>query len=229
MSESLPHPARSVTVGDYLGTGTADRVLLDAEVSCDYLVPLTVRVNVDTGRVLGVELHLDGFQQSAPGWFTQDKGSLPPQEGDHQITLRQAFIHGHEFADGEHPLADAALAIADRVDVVAEVRSWSLEPEPVVQMGSYQAIWKFPLTWTSTEVSIPEGAEVVLVGGDPGPPDPGTGLAGPAIWALVNPAAKRETRVFTVAGTGHLVNAGSVHVGSYVSAPFVWHVFEEKL
>lgn len=83
----------------------------DNEVTCDFLVPLTVRVDVETGQALEVWLHLESFQSSLPGRFIQEHG-----ENLH-VMLRNAFVDGHYFADGDDPIGDKALAIADRVTI----------------------------------------------------------------------------------------------------------------
>ena len=83
----------------------------DHIVTCDYSVPLTVRVNLDTGTVEEVNLHLDSFQSSPSGRFQKIGGDL-------EVHFRDAFLDGGEFVDGEHPIGDRALAIADRVRIV---------------------------------------------------------------------------------------------------------------
>lgn len=80
-------------------------------------------------------------------------------------------------------------------------------------------VWKFPLRWGEVSVSMPRHAKVVLVGKDPASDYP-------ALWAVVDPEAERETRTFAVVGTGHAVPESSYHLGSLIELPFVWHVFE---
>jgi hypothetical protein len=79
-------------------------------VTCDYSVPLTVRVNIKTEQVEDVWLHLDSFQSSPSGRFQKIGGDLVAH-------FRDAFLEGGEFVDGEHPIGDRALAIADRVRI----------------------------------------------------------------------------------------------------------------
>lgn len=49
------------------------------------------------------------------------------------------------------------------------------------------------------------------------------------LWALVEPLNDKETREFSVVGTGHPVPPFSDFVDTVMDAPFVWHVFEEAL
>lgn len=86
------------------------------QVTVDYSVPLTVRVDLETKEVLEVWLHLESFQSSPRGRFTRDNTS---------VCFRDVFIDDwngegvvDEFCDGEHPVADEAFAIADRVSIV---------------------------------------------------------------------------------------------------------------
>lgn len=47
------------------------------------------------------------------------------------------------------------------------------------------------------------------------------------LWAKVDAWAKRENRIFCVAGTGHELPDGELkHVGTVMCGPYVWHVFE---
>lgn len=81
-----------------------------------------------------------------------------------------------------------------------------------------KTIWKFPLRLIDgpQSVNIPEVASIMLVAEQDG---------GPCIWAIVDPEAQLAVRIFRVYGTGHPLG-DDVWVGSYPSAPFVWHVFE---
>lgn len=91
----------------------------DNEITCDFLVPLTVRVNVETGQATEVWLHLEEFQSSASGWFAPVGA---PVDSEIKFCLRNAFIafgDGEDYcADGESELGDKALAIADRVRII---------------------------------------------------------------------------------------------------------------
>ena len=66
---------------------------------------------------------------------------------------------------------------------------------------------------------MPEGAKPVLVGKD------GHGVA--CIWALVDTEAPDESRTVWIKGTGDELpaKAEEIHIGSFISDPFVWHVF----
>jgi len=111
------------------------------EITCDYMVPMTVRVNVETGEAVSVWLHLESFQSSQRGRFTQT-------DADGKVTetyFRNAFSDriekshdGRELygygCDGENELADQALAIGDRVtlhpnDIEIELKGWTLDDE----------------------------------------------------------------------------------------------------
>ena len=79
-------------------------------ITCDYSVPLTVRVDIKTEEVLEVWLHLESFQSSPPGRFRK-------VGGEQEVWFRDAFTEYGEFCDGENIIADRALAIADRVRI----------------------------------------------------------------------------------------------------------------
>ena len=76
-------------------------------------------------------------------------------------------------------------------------------------------IYKFEIR-PGSETLLPRGAKVIHVGMQ--------GLI-PCVWAIVDPSARmdKEYRVF---GTGHEVPDGWRHVGTWLDAPFVWHLFE---
>ena len=46
------------------------------------------------------------------------------------------------------------------------------------------------------------------------------------LWAEVDPEAERTKRTFRVFGTGHLLPDGAVHVYTWESGRFVWHLYE---
>lgn len=86
-----------------------------------------------------------------------------------------------------------------------------------------KTIWKFPFLIGDTVVfDMSRGAEVVHLALDP--------QGRLCIWALVDPDAPRERRVFHVYGTGHPIERVEdlMHVGSFVDWSFVWHVFEKR-
>jgi hypothetical protein len=116
----------------------------DGEVTCDYMVPMTVRVNVGTGEVTEVWLHLESFQSSTPGRFKQ---TLPNGEV-REIYLRNAFsdeithrdgvtpLYGYA-CDGESELGDKALAIADRVTLDrTEIQITGFTLDPATEEGA---------------------------------------------------------------------------------------------
>lgn len=59
-------------------------------------------------------------------------------------------------------------------------------------------------------------SKVILVGEQGG---------SPIIWMEVDNTAD-ITMTFYVVGTGHPIPKNSFHVGSYLSPPFVWHIYE---
>jgi hypothetical protein len=100
----------------------------------DYSVPLSVRVNLDTKEATEVWLHLDSFQVSPRGRFRSVSDGLG-HDGT-ETWFRDVFIDlepevSGEFCDGEHPWADEAFAIADRVSITnSEFKvAFSLRPE----------------------------------------------------------------------------------------------------
>ena len=105
------------------------------EVTVDYLVPLTVRVDLKDKVVTEVWLHLDCFQSTPRGRWRQ----LGDDGGGPDLYLRDVHIdldgeEPGEFCDGEHPLADEAFAIADRVRLLKPEFQvdFILEEEPEV-------------------------------------------------------------------------------------------------
>ncbi len=86
-----------------------------------------------------------------------------------------------------------------------------------------RTIWKFTLTVADRQVlKLPTGATVL---------DVQTQHEVPCLWALVDPGADAEERIFYTFGTGHpvAVTGGDVrHVGTYQlsGGAFVGHVFE---
>lgn len=76
-------------------------------------------------------------------------------------------------------------------------------------------VWKYEVTLSPT--LMPFGAKIVHVG-----------MQGhdPYLWAEVDPDAPTEDRHFVVVGTGQDIPESSVHVGTVLDRPFVWHVYE---
>lgn len=82
-----------------------------------------------------------------------------------------------------------------------------------------RAIWKFPIAFGVTVHTMPRGSEVVhfaLQGGRF------------TLWAKVNPSEpQKETRAFTIVGTGHAFSESYSYLGSVIDADgFVWHACE---
>lgn len=89
-------------------------------------------------------------------------------------------------------------------------------------------VWKFPLGFTPNPfpVVMPVGARLLALQYQ------GSGLLeppAPTLWALVDPAALRETRAFLIVGTGQEFDpTGLEYVGTCAAAGvfLVWHVFD---
>lgn len=77
-------------------------------------------------------------------------------------------------------------------------------------------IWKFkcPKPGHTENITMPKGAWFTRV------------IRG-YFWAVVDPDAKKEIRVFSTIGTGQQFQGGVV--GSWDEGPFVWHLIEQQL
>lgn len=85
-------------------------------------------------------------------------------------------------------------------------------------------IWKFQLSPSIKQtIEMPIGAEILSVQGQA---DQG------CIWALVDPDAEKEERIFEVYGTGHDINydmgVDRKHIGTFqvMGGTLIFHVFE---
>lgn len=80
-------------------------------------------------------------------------------------------------------------------------------------------MWKFQLELSSgsQQISMPDVADVVHfeMQGEK-----------PCIWAHVDPNADRETRYFSIYGTGHPIPDDLVYHKTCQHGQFVWHLFE---
>lgn len=84
-----------------------------------------------------------------------------------------------------------------------------------------QTVWKFEFAVNDqVHVMMPKGAKVLHL-------EAVTEGKQIVVWALCDPNAEQEERVFYVRGTGHKVEDYLTHVGTCVSY-FVWHVFERR-
>jgi hypothetical protein len=82
-----------------------------------------------------------------------------------------------------------------------------------------KTIWKYPLMVTDFQaVRMPQGAEILSVADQRGEL---------CVWALVDPDAGLEDRMFYIFGTGNPVNEviPMNFLGSVQQSVFVWHVF----
>lgn len=53
--------------------------------------------------------------------------------------------------------------------------------------------------------------------------------ARPMMWVEVDTDSPSRPVKFSVEGTGHQIDGGAVHVGSFIDGAFVWHVYEWPL
>lgn len=81
-----------------------------------------------------------------------------------------------------------------------------------------RAVYKYPLEKSQTEIEMPENAEIVTAGRDPGNQF--------CIWAIVNTEAPLEKKKFVVLGTGQEIPNNAWYLKSFRESVFVWHVFE---
>lgn len=84
-----------------------------------------------------------------------------------------------------------------------------------------KTIYKYP-TPTSFDpvrtIELPIGAEIVTVGLDP--------VGEFCMWALVDPTAEPENRMFVLVGTGHPITHDVNYIGSIKDGQFMWHILE---
>ena len=85
-----------------------------------------------------------------------------------------------------------------------------------------KTIYKYTLTGLDKgRLELPVGAEILTV-------QEQRGMV--CLWAIVEPKAKKETRVFKIFGTGHDIpdNPGK-YINTFMTdgGAFVWHVFED--
>ena len=84
-----------------------------------------------------------------------------------------------------------------------------------------KTIWKYEIPVTDVvELSMPKDAHIL----------PKVAAVAPNrlnVWAVVDPANELEIRQFLVVGTGNpLPEEASIWIGTVVTGPFVWHLFE---
>ena len=92
------------------------------------------------------------------------------------------------------------------------------------KLNMEMTIWKFELETTDKQtIEMPVDSEILTVQTQNGEP---------CLWALVDPAAEKETRTFEVFGTGHTLHYDmgitKDYIGTYQlnSGALVFHVFE---
>lgn len=80
-----------------------------------------------------------------------------------------------------------------------------------------RVVWKYQFAVNDeVRLLLPESHQIVHVE---------TQQAIPTLWVLVDPDSPDSMRTFYVRGTGHPVEDGLEHVGTFISGSFVWHVF----
>lgn len=82
-------------------------------------------------------------------------------------------------------------------------------------------IWKFVVPEIDTmKLQMPIGAQIVSVQNQ-------NNVV--TFWALVDPKAEKETRYFTIYGTGHSFKDDCHYIGTVqMNYGLVWHLFEIK-
>lgn len=85
-----------------------------------------------------------------------------------------------------------------------------------------RTVWKYKLNMGATQMVLPLGSKVLLVGEQQGEPH---------IWVEQDPTdgADGIQYTFYIVGTGHELPTGHAHLdyqGSYFSGPFVWHIYK---
>jgi len=81
-----------------------------------------------------------------------------------------------------------------------------------------RTIWKTSVRLAGENtIEMPVGAKVIMVAKRD---------MVPTIWFEVETENPMEDRHFHVVGTGHPIPEQARHVGSWISTPFVWHLYE---
>jgi len=80
-----------------------------------------------------------------------------------------------------------------------------------------KTVYKYPLPFTSGIVLMPKDAMVVHVSEQNGEP---------MLWAEVNTEEGLEERYFIIYGTGQNIDSRYGYIGTWMSPPFVWHLYE---
>jgi hypothetical protein len=81
------------------------------------------------------------------------------------------------------------------------------------------SIWKYPLE-PRGEHRMPVGAKILTVQIQAGVP---------VLWAMVNPDAIKETRIFSTVPTGRYFDPTDMeYIGTFQAEELVSHVFEKK-
>lgn len=129
-------------------------------VTIDYMVPLTVRIDMDTKEILEVWLHLEGFQGGPefPLKYELDGKEYTTYFKDVFFwgDAWPAEVIGRELGPDEHPLVREALEVGGKVNIVpAEVKLERIDASQKENV-EYQN-WRHPgrslLSYTVDEVN----------------------------------------------------------------------------
>lgn len=82
-----------------------------------------------------------------------------------------------------------------------------------------RTVFKYALHAQVVEIELPTDGIVRLVAVDPATQQP-------TLWVEHDLSGATERRTFLVVGTGMGVEPDTVHIGSVINEPFVWHIYE---
>lgn len=150
--------------------------------------------------------------------------------GNNETSDEIRYCSLHAAASDLLTACEGLLEVIRNDDLVPESVSYMREAASAIAKARGEAtyilggdgvktIYKYTVSVYTPRVRVPAGATVLFVG-----TDPGNGY--PAIWMELDPEAEYEDRYYTFIGTGHDVPVGGRYIGSTISDPFVWHVYE---
>jgi len=89
-----------------------------------------------------------------------------------------------------------------------------------------RTIYKYPLKYTESQsINLPLDSQILLFDIQKVDTDE---IGTPTLWCLVDPEQPDEERKFLLVGTGAQVPWKVHHIGTVLSKPFVWHLFEKR-
>jgi len=84
-----------------------------------------------------------------------------------------------------------------------------------------RTVWKYQIPIKDYfELELPQGAKILTIQVQYGEPQ---------LWALVDPTAQLEFRLFRLSGTGHPItnrNLDYIETVQQLEGQFIWHIFE---